>query len=181
VVAIASRAVTDIGPSIVAALSGLAGAALGGLATYQVARQQILATRDAAEAQAQREAVLRRRERYASFIAAASSVEASWLEVVGRAVSAETINAANEERAKAYAQLHKFAAMVRITATSEVADAAEAVLFQVRRTQTAVSEAFQLGTAAANTWSPWNELEAAFADARDRFVETIRSRRSEKR
>ncbi|MGQ0434854.1 MAG: hypothetical protein ACT4OV_07180 [Microthrixaceae bacterium] len=164
----------DLAPSVVAAASGLIGAAIGGSVTYGVARQQIRASRDTQEADRRREAVQRRRELYAGFIAAATQVVGSWLGIMGRPIDEATLRAADDDREDHYRELQKLAAMVRISASSEVAAAAEVLLTEVRRTQASVRAALQAGTADVPS-AEWDELEAAFADARDRFVEVVRA------
>jgi hypothetical protein len=166
--------VSDVAALVVPAASGLAGAALGAVAAFKIAKQQILAVEDAASAQAQREAVLWRRELYASFIAAASSVESSWLGVVGRYLSPEALHDEDQDRARAYEQLHRYSAMIRIAATGEVEQAAEDVLDHIRATKTQVAEAFRVGYARIEQTEPWESLEASFASGRNAFVAAVR-------
>lgn len=165
---------------IVPAVSGLGGVALGGCLTYWVEQQRVRAQEAVRRAEWDREDIQRRRSLYADFMAVATSVMTSWLDIAGRALSSEIMERLDDQREDDYRELHKIASLVRITASREVAEKAEDVMAVIRHTQAAIATAKTMGTLAAPS-NEWTALEAQFADARDDFVNTIRQRRSGQR
>lgn len=69
----------DVASAVIAGLSGITGAALGGFFTYRVALQQVTMTQKLREKEWDRADIVSRRDRYAQFTASASQVMDYWL------------------------------------------------------------------------------------------------------
>jgi len=163
--------VADIGPPIVAAGAGLAGALAGGFATWAVARQQIRAQADEREADRKHEEKWRRRELYAEFYGAVSDTFAAWMSLAAQ--DSRGPDPFTPEFYERYRNFARIQGMVRLYASGEVAAAAEGISECLRAVQNDV-----VSHLASDQPSPtvqaWIDHRTAFGLARDRFVESIR-------
>jgi hypothetical protein len=146
-------------------LAGSAGPLVITVVTLRHTRR-IEAERDRAET------IAKQGDLHARFLAAAAQVLADWADyVILQPDTFDEERSLDERRDTHYDELNHAVARIRLTATPQVATAAEEMLEELRNAQE-TARATERGTSTADAW---REITQGFVDARTAFITAART------